>query len=83
MPILSEIDGKTELTVGSQGRTIKVSNKIQKEFEYKLPTKSKSKIKSGDWVEVGDILSTDDSIVSEDETCPPDHLMPEWRHKHV
>ena len=25
----------------------------------------------------------DDSIVSEDETCPPDHLMPKWRHKHV
>ena len=63
--ILSEIDGKTELTVGSQGRTIKVSNKIQKEFEYKIPAKSTSKIKSGDWVESGDILSSDGSLVSE------------------
>ena len=25
----------------------------------------------------------DDSRVSEDETCPPSHLMPESRHKHV
>ena len=25
----------------------------------------------------------DDSKVSEDETCPLVHLMPEWRHKHV
>ena len=62
--ILSEIDGKTELTVGPQGRTIKVKITIVQENEYKLKSNSKSLIKSGDWVEQGDILSSDKSLVA-------------------
>ena len=62
--ILSEIRGKTTLTVGPQGRTIKVTNVIQEEIDYKL-NGSPSILKSGDWVDIGDSLTKDKKLSSE------------------
>jgi DNA-directed RNA polymerase subunit beta' len=62
--MLSELNGITTLTIGSQGRTIKVTEKLKKETEFKLPKDSSASLKSGDWVEEGDILSSDKSLVS-------------------
>ena len=62
--ILAEIPGKIELSVGSLGRTIKVSSLNEKEHEFEIPTKASSIVKSGEWVEEGDVLSTDKSVIS-------------------
>ena len=62
--ILSEINGKTTLTVGPQGRTIKVTNVIKEEIDYKL-NGSPSILKSGDWVDIGDSITKDDKLSAE------------------
>ena len=62
--ILSEINGKTTLTVGPQGRTIKVTNVIKEEVDYKL-NGSPSILKSGDWVDIGDSITKDDKLSAE------------------
>ena len=62
--ILSEINGKTTLTVGPQGRTIKVTNIIKEEIDYKL-NGSPSLLKSGDWVDIGDSITKDNKLSAE------------------
>ena len=62
--ILSEIKGKTTLTVGPQGRTIKVTNVIKEEADYKL-NGSPVVLKSGDWVDIGDSITKDNKLSSE------------------
>ena len=62
--ILSEIKGNTTLTVGPQGRTIKVTNVIKEEADYKL-NGSPSILKSGDWVDIGDSITKDKKLSSE------------------
>jgi len=55
--IISEIDGTAEVVQNEEGRTIKVTSEEVYQDEYAIPTGWQAKIKSGQWVDIGDVLA--------------------------
>jgi DNA-directed RNA polymerase subunit beta' len=54
--ILTEIEGKVQLSGSSIGRVIKISNVNENDTTHDIPEGFKSIVKKGDWVDDGDVV---------------------------